>query len=72
MDKKLTKSTKNWSLWNEQTYPTIQTVTDNTIKHKMPYNWLAFLAVNNGYTFVCALIRIGITNVHIAMHTILF
>ena len=34
MDKKLTKSTKVWSLRNEQTYPTVQTVTDNTIKHK--------------------------------------
>ena len=34
MDKKLTKSTKIGSLRNEQTYPTVQTVTDNTIKQK--------------------------------------
>ena len=34
MDKKLTKSTKIWSPQNKQTYPTVQTVTDNTIKHK--------------------------------------
>ena len=34
MDKKLMKSTKIWFLRNEQTYPTVQTVTDNTIKHK--------------------------------------
>ena len=31
MDKKLTKSL---SRQNEQTYPTVQTVTDNTTKHK--------------------------------------
>ena len=31
MDEKLTKSTK---IQNEQTYPTLQTVTDNAIKHK--------------------------------------
>ena len=34
MDKKLTKSTKIQSPHNKQTYPTVQTVTDNTIKHK--------------------------------------
>ena len=33
MNKKLTKSTKNWFLQNKQTYPTEQTVTDNIIKH---------------------------------------
>ena len=47
MDKKLTKSTKIWSPQNEQTYLTVQTITDNTIKHKTPYNWPAFLAVND-------------------------
>ena len=34
MDKKLTKSTKILSLRNKQTYPTVQTVTDNIITHK--------------------------------------
>ena len=34
MDKKLTKSTKISTLRNEQTYSTVQTVTDNTIKHE--------------------------------------
>ena len=60
MDKKLTKSTKIWSLRNEQTYPTVQTVTDNIIKHKtyLIRNWPAFLAVNNGYTSSYTLVRI--------------
>ena len=48
MDKKLTKSTKIWFLQNEQTYPTVQSVTDNTKNTYIPYNWLAFLLVNNG------------------------
>ena len=47
MDKKLTKSTKIWPPWNEQTYPTVQNATDNTTKHIIPYNWPAFLSVNN-------------------------
>ena len=34
MDKKLTQSTKILPPRNEQTYPTVQTVTDNTTKHK--------------------------------------
>ena len=34
MDKKLTKYTKIRSPQNKQTYHTVQTVTDNTIKHK--------------------------------------
>ena len=35
MDKKLTKSTKfDFHARSEQTYPTVQTVTDNTVKHK--------------------------------------
>ena len=34
MDKKLTKSMKILSLQNEQTYPTVQTVTDSIIKYK--------------------------------------
>ena len=34
MDNKLTKSTKILSLRNKQTYPTVQTVIDNTITHK--------------------------------------
>ena len=47
MDKKVIKSMKIWSPQNEQTYLTVQTITDNTIKHKTPYNWPAFLAVND-------------------------
>ena len=38
MDKKLTKYTEIWSSQNKQTYPTVPTVTDNTIKHKQPHN----------------------------------
>ena len=34
MNKKVTKSTKIWTLRNKQTYPTVQTVTDNTITYK--------------------------------------
>ena len=34
MDKKLTKCMKIWSLWNKQTYPTVQTFTGNTIALK--------------------------------------
>ena len=34
MDKELTKSMKIWSPRNKQIYPTLQTVNDNTIKHK--------------------------------------
>ena len=34
MDRKLTKSTKIRSLQTKQTYPTVHTVTDNTITHK--------------------------------------
>ena len=36
-------------------HPTVQTVTDNT---NVPYNWPAFLAVNNRYTSLYALTRI--------------
>ena len=41
MDKKLPNSRK----FNKQTYPTVQTVTDNKIKHRHTY--LPFLSVNN-------------------------
>ena len=34
MDKKLTKYTKIWSPQNKQTYLIVQTVIDNTLKHK--------------------------------------
>ena len=34
MDKKLTKYTKIWSPQNKQTYPTVQTIIDSTIKLK--------------------------------------
>ena len=34
MDKKLAKSMEIWSPWNKQKYPTVQTVTDSTIKDK--------------------------------------
>ena len=49
MDKKLMKSTKIWSPSNEQTYPTLQTVTTQYNKN-IPYNWSAFIAVNNVFT----------------------
>ena len=50
---------QNPQKFNEQTYPTVQIVTDNTIKHKhMPYNLPTFLSVDYGYTFLYALIRI--------------
>ena len=35
MYKKLTKTTKIWSPQNMQIYPTVQAVTDNTIKIQM-------------------------------------
>ena len=34
MDKKLTKSTKIWSTTNKQIESAVQTVIDNTLKHK--------------------------------------
>ena len=34
MDKKLAKYMKTWSPKNIQTYPTVQTIIDNTIKNK--------------------------------------
>ena len=34
MDKKLTNFMKIWSLQNKQTYPSLQTFTDNTVTHK--------------------------------------
>ena len=34
MDKKLTKFTKIFDNHEKQMYPTVQTVTDNTMKHK--------------------------------------
>ena len=43
-----------------------------TINHKHSYNWPAFLASNNGYTFSYVLIRIYVTKGHIAINTILF
>ena len=53
-----------WSLQNEQTYPWVQTVTDTTIKHNIPYNWSAFLSVNDEDTFLYALIRIRYQGSH--------
>ena len=47
MDKKLTKSTNIQSPQNKQIYPTVQTVIDNTIKHKRTYNCPGFVAVDN-------------------------
>ena len=58
MDKKLTKSTKIWTLRNKQTYPTIQAVTGNTITYKHTLKLVSFLWVNNICTFLYALIRI--------------
>ena len=49
MDKKLTKSTKIWFPQNEQTYPTVQIVTDNTINTNIPYIWPAFKWVMDTY-----------------------
>ena len=59
MDKKLTESTKFYP--HEMNKHTLQykLVTDKTIKNtNIPYNWLAFVAVNNGYTYLYTLIRI--------------
>ena len=67
MDKTLKKSMKIWSPRNEQTYPTLQTVTTQQ-NINIPYNWPAFLAVKNGYTSLYAIIRI---QGHKAMHKIL-
>ena len=58
MDKELTKYTKIWSPQTKQTYPTVQTVTDNTINTYTPYNCLGFVAVDNVITFLYALIEI--------------
>ena len=58
MNKKLTKSMKILSPLNEQIYPsTLQTVTTQQ-NINIPYNWPEFLAVNNGYTSLYAIIRI--------------
>ena len=46
MDKETNKIHKNLSTCNEQTNPTVQTVTDNKTKHNIPYNCSAFLSVN--------------------------
>ena len=62
MDKKLNEICKNL-------IPT-QLINNHTVQYKLqnvrtqentniPYNWPAFLAVNNGYTSLYALIRIG-------------
>ena len=58
MDKKPTKSIKIWPAQNEQTYPTVQTVTDNTKTQTYLITGQRLLAVNNGYTSSYALIRI--------------
>ena len=58
MDKKLTKHAKIWFPQNKQTYPTAQTVIDNTIKQNIPYNCLGFVAVDNVITSLYALIGI--------------
>ena len=44
----------------------------NTIKHNIPYNWPAFLAVNNRYTFLYALIRIRYKGPHSNVYNIFF
>ena len=56
--KKLTKYTKIWSPRNKQIYPTVQTVTDNTVNTNIPYNWPDFVAVDNVITSLYALIGI--------------
>ena len=58
MDKKLTKSKKNCSPQNKQTYPAVRTVTDNTIKQNIPYICPGFIALDNVITSLCTLIRI--------------
>ena len=44
MDKKLTKCTKTWSPQNMHTYPTLQTIIDNAIKHKHTLNSPEFIS----------------------------
>ena len=58
MDKKLMKSTKIW--FHEMNKHTLhyKLLQHNKIHTYIPYNWLVFLAVNNGYTSSYALIRI--------------
>ena len=55
MDKNLNKICKNLI------HTKLITILYNTTQQNtnIPYNWPAFLAVNNGYTSSCALIRIG-------------
>ena len=58
MDKKLTKPTKfDTHEMNKHTlqYKLLLTTQLNT---NIPYNWPTFIAVNNEYTSLCALIRI--------------
>ena len=41
----INKTHENLIPQNKQTYLTVQTVTDNTIKHtNIPYNWPAFIS----------------------------
>ena len=58
MDKKLTKYTKIWFPQNKQTYPTVQTVTDNTIKQTYLITGQRLLAVNTAITSLYASIGI--------------
>ena len=56
MDKKLTKYTKISSPHNKQTYLTVQTVTDNTIKYNtnILYNWSASIRSEYwNHIFIC-------------------
>ena len=61
MDKKLNKIHKNLIL-TKLTMIRYNTKSYNTIKHKQPYNWPPFSAMNNAvnnvYTSLHALIRI--------------
>ena len=47
MDKKLTKYAKTWSPQNMQTYPTVQTITDNTLlTYQKQRPWLPILILH--------------------------
>ena len=58
MDKKLTESSKfDPHEMNKRTLQYIQLLTTQ-FNRNIPYNWPAFVAVNNEYTPLCTLIRI--------------
>ena len=54
MDKKLNETYENLIPTKLTTIP----YSTNSYNTNTPYNWPVFLAVNNGYTSLCQLIRI--------------